>query len=84
MAKLKFKTYVLPAYWASALINSDMSGLKESEIQEILKFLKDNPEILTVVDCAEESYFSKYNDAGTLAGEVLDYICQVKESSSPL
>ena len=37
--------YLLPIYWASALINDDYSGLSDEEISVIKKFLDNTPRI---------------------------------------
>ena len=50
-----------PAYWASALINGDESGMEESEVSEMEAWLK--AEDLTeadCVDCGEESGFGQF------------------------
>ncbi len=65
------ETYILPAYWASYLINGDASGLEGEDQQACDAWLARNPGG-SCVDCGE-SYFSHRNDAGTLAGDVAEY-----------
>ncbi len=64
-------TFILPSYWASALINGDYSGLDETETQQVKDWEKTNSEYY-VVECGEQ-YFSSYNDATNLAGDVCDF-----------
>ena len=64
-------TYILPAYWASALINEDYSGLEDTEGKELKSFLESIPN-LYCVNCSEESFFSWSPDAG-LPGDCLEY-----------
>lgn len=68
---MKTLTYILPAYWASYLINGDASGLEDSERAVVDSFMvnEGNPNI---VDCGEP-YFSRRNDATLLAGDVCIY-----------
>jgi hypothetical protein len=73
---IKATTYTLPSYWASYLINGDASGLEAGEQETIDAFVakEGNPHF---VYCGEEPYFSRYNDAGTLAGDVVQYTAHV-------
>lgn len=70
--KLEPITYILPAYWASYLINGDYSGISPEEKKQADKFIE-GVKLGMPVSCSEESYFSKYNDAGLLPGDVLEY-----------
>jgi hypothetical protein len=71
---MKTVTYILPAYWACALINNDYTGLEESEHNEIERFLFANKEdIGTCIGVSEEQYFSHTNDAHTLACDVAEF-----------
>jgi hypothetical protein len=69
---LKPVNYILPEYWASYLINNDSSGLSKDEFIAAVNFLIKN-RLPFPVSCSEESYFSGSNDAGTFAGNVLEY-----------
>jgi hypothetical protein len=64
--------YILPVYWASALINADESGMEESDIKDMNAWL-DREKPGSCVGCEGEPYFSHRNDAGTLAGDVLEF-----------
>lgn len=64
--------YVLPEYWASALINGDYSGLSDDEEKQIQEWFN-RVQPGDCVACSDEPYFSNRNDAGTLAGNVLEY-----------
>lgn len=67
--------YLLPAYWASALVNNDYDSLSEYEISELLEWkLKNNPGICS--HCSEESFFSKSNDVSGLGGDCLVFYFQ--------
>ncbi len=78
--------YTLPAYWASYLINGDASGLLDK--------CQDNPEQsqkATIDQWVEsegnphfvdggEQYFSWWNEATSLGGDVCDYVAHKRES----
>ena len=61
--KLKTTTYDLPAYWASALINDDKTGLDDWDTEKLYDFQVNNPN-LRCVDCSSESFFSTYRGMG--------------------
>lgn len=70
--RIKVATYILPAYWASVLINADASGYTSDELAEISEFTS------TVkpgycVGCSETEYFAHSNDANNLGGNVLEF-----------
>jgi hypothetical protein len=76
-------TYTLPAYWASALFNGDLSGLEESDEESLMLLIAGEqlPDPIGIVgDNAEygpESFFCTYHDArpyGVLACDCLEYI----------
>lgn len=65
-------TYSLPAYWASALINADESGMSDNDTKELNEWLaKENPG--SCVGCSDEQYFAHCNDATKLGGDCLDF-----------
>jgi hypothetical protein len=74
MAKIKINTYILPSYWASALINGDYSGMEDGEekiLNEWIKRVKPG----YCVGCSEESWFQWGHDANRNQGsDVLEYI----------
>jgi len=62
--------YILPAYWASGLINDDYSGYQSEEIAQIEHFLKAN-DVKQCIDAdVENSYFAHSNDANRMGGDV--------------
>lgn len=66
------ETYILPAYWASALINDDRSGMEDTDEKELTKWLlKENPGYC--VGCSDEPYFAHRNDATNLGCDVLEF-----------
>lgn len=74
LTKLTRRFYLLPAYWASSLINGDDSGLEPGEDKQIESFLeREGLEKWTCADCSSESFFSHSNDATSLGGNVLRY-----------
>lgn len=66
------KTFTLPEYWASYLINGDFSGLDIVEKASIDTFLAAHPN-LSCVDCSDEAWFQWRNDWNTTGGNVLEY-----------
>jgi hypothetical protein len=66
--------YILPAYWASALVNCDDSGLEDGERQVLEAWCKrTNTNYGTCLNVGEP-YYARSNDAGTLAGDVAEYL----------
>ena len=72
MKQIETTAFRLPAYWASYLINGDASGLEDEDQADCDAFLASVPE-WRACDCEGESFFAGSNDAGTLAGDCLDY-----------
>lgn len=71
---MKTTTYILPAYWASALINNDFSGIKDNEESEIRSFLsKNNLPFPVQVDGLDSDDFRSSNDANNMGGNVATY-----------
>lgn len=74
---LKLHARTLPAYWASALINDDWSGLTTAEQHTIERYLALNPQLQYCVDCDGDSFFSRWHDASTVlpyAVECCEYV----------
>ncbi len=74
------ETYILPAYWASTLINNDNSGLTDAEENEINKFVVTHREedcMFNCIDCSNESYFASRNDANSMGGDVMEFTFDV-------
>jgi hypothetical protein len=72
---MKTETVTLPAYWASALINNDSSGLSNSEFQLLDRWLTRNPEYGTCLSCSDDSFIHRYD--GRLA-DCLEYVFPLK------
>ncbi len=77
---LVFIDYTLPAYWASALVNDDWSGLEDAEDSELKVWLEaeggDNKYFhCTGVD--DDVQFSWRNDANNLGGDVCTFTFQI-------
>lgn len=69
---MDIQTYTLPSYWASYLINGDASGLENGEEDEIDEWLL-SKQPGYCVGVGDDHWFSRSNDAGTLAGDVAEY-----------
>lgn len=87
MAKIIVSEVTAPAYWASALVNGDYSGMKEAEATRCAAFVgalaKDKTAIVDVVRDADgqavEQRFTRAYDlydpgATCRGGDVLDYV----------
>jgi hypothetical protein len=75
-------TYVLPAYWASALVNCDDSGLEDEERQALEAWCeRANTPNGPCLDVGEP-YYARNNDAGTLAGDVAEYLFLEEEDGA--
>lgn len=70
--KIHTETYILPAYWASALVNGDYSGLEDPDTKQLNDWLEQTKPG-SCVGCSEEQYFSWHNDATRLGGDVLEF-----------
>jgi hypothetical protein len=68
---MKTENYLLPAHWASVLINGDESGFSEDEIDELNRWY-DDTKPGNCVDVSGESEFSWSHDAD---GYVLACVC---------
>ena len=78
---MKTESYMLPAHWASYLINGDASSFSldedegEAELAVIDRIIE-NIDAGSPVDCSEESIFMTYHDArpyGILSTDCLLY-----------
>lgn len=72
-------TYLLPVYWACALINDDYTGLSDEEENQIKDFLKTTEGRPVSVDFETEGFY-RHNDAGTLPGNCAEYTFLIDES----
>ena len=69
----RIEKFILPAYWASYLINDDESGL-EGEDQYYADQFMARHNLPAPVSCSDESWFSRHNDSGNgLGGDVLEF-----------
>lgn len=77
---MKTETYELPAFWASALINGDWTGL-EDEDESALKAWLEAFEPGYCVDVSDEPFFKLRHDAWqyVLACDCLVYTFQIVE-----
>jgi len=62
-------TFELPAHWACALINGDLSGYTDAEVKEITLWLQANGNP-NIVDMVGEPFFGRFNG---LMGELAEY-----------
>jgi hypothetical protein len=69
---LRTKTFILPAHFASFLVNGDASSLSMDDVDEIELF-KAKRNLLSCVDCSEDSWFSWRNDLNNLGGDVMRF-----------
>jgi hypothetical protein len=70
------QTYILPAHWASAIINADNSGLEDSDIADIQDFME-RVKPGYCVGCSEEPYFAHWNDYNNIGGNMLDFTFRI-------
>ena len=73
--QIEITKFKLPAYWASALINNDESGMSDDDIEQMSAFLeKEKPG--HCVECSDESHFAHSNYWNNIGGDVLEYSFQ--------
>lgn len=68
-------TYNLPAHWAPALVNGDLSGLEEDDEEALMRVIAGEG-LPDPVSVSSEPEFLKYHDAqpyGVLACDCLEY-----------
>lgn len=66
--------FMLPAYWASYLINGDDSGISPEDKSACDAFTKrEELKEWTCADCSSESSFAHTKDATNIGGDVLEY-----------
>ena len=66
---------ILPAHWASYLINGDASGLDDLDLLRINMVIKDM-DIGLAIDAGDDQHFAKYHDAylyGVLPCDCITY-----------
>ena len=73
---------ILPAYWASALVNADYTGMEDHEIAE-LETWQDNNTYNSPLAVSAESEFVAYHDApGVLPADCLTYTFEAIEDKA--
>ena len=70
--------YLLPTYWACALINDDHTGLSEEDEKEINHFLETAQGRPVSVDLENEGFY-RHNDGGTLPGNCAEFTFLIDE-----
>lgn len=80
MTTLNLTEYVLPAYWASALINGDTSGMSDEDYQDLVAWLeREKPG--NCLDYRDDAGFRWRNDAGMLGGDCMTFVFHKAETS---
>ena len=80
---MKTEIYILPAHWACAFINGDLSGYDSDDLEAQRLFIDamvSEHGQCWALSCDEESGFLKYHDAtgyGVLACDCLEYVFDV-------
>ena len=78
-SKMQIENFELPAFWASALVNGDTSGLTDTDEQALnafTEFMIAEYGSCWALDCSEEPSFMRWHDAarfGVLACDVLTF-----------
>ena len=83
MARFLKHTYILPSYWASALVNGDYTGLSDEEAAEVRSctdWICSQLGRAECVDVSEEEWFARSNDWDSVAGNVMEYTFLTKEN----
>ena len=62
---MKIETYLLPDFWASALINADESGMSGSDIECMNAWLEETKPGYCLGCSDEESNFTPFHDANS-------------------
>lgn len=63
---MKIETFILPTYWASAMINGDLTGYNDDDLQAIHLFTADMVKEYGqcwCLDVTNDNDFLKYHDA---------------------
>ena len=80
---LDLESFELPAHWASALINADVTGLDprdQWQLDQFTNWMIKKYGSCHAVDCSEESNFKRWHEAarfGALACDVLKFTFDV-------
>lgn len=85
----KFEEVILPAYWASALINNDESGLSEQDSHDLHEWIDNNPEYGLCVNCSDEIIIERFDNllteclTFTFEKNRVKYLNESEEANSP-
>ena len=63
---MKTATHTLPAFWASALVNGDSTGIDLAEKLVIHRWRKAHPELGPCLTCSDLPQFHRHHDAPEL------------------
>lgn len=82
---MKTETYTLPAFWASALVNGDVSGMEDDDERVLIEWLALHPELGGCLMCSEESEFCWHHDATpeVLSCDCLDFTFPSLQPTNP-
>lgn len=83
MTNLKTETFALPAFWASALVNGDTSGLTDEDETAMNTWLEAEPQLANCLGCSDEAQFTKVHDAYglVLACDCLEFTFALKDQT---
>ena len=72
---MKIETHTMPARWASALVDGDMSSLDGEGRHSFYAYITANPEFKNPVSCSEDITLDRFTFSlgVTLLTECLDY-----------
>lgn len=77
--EIKVETVKLPAYWASALVNNDFSGLDDEEVKNVNEWIAAHPEYGSCHSASDAVVTEKFNG---LTCDVLEFSFPVKAQAS--
>lgn len=58
---MDLETVTLPAYWASALVNNDWSGLTAADATELRAWLHANPDCGPMLACSDVPFVGAFS-----------------------
>lgn len=76
---MKTDTVVLPAYWASALINRDYTAYSEQDRKEINEWIAENPQFGSALSCGEHTLMEQLDG---LLTECLEFTFPLREETA--
>ena len=69
---MRTRNFVLPAHFASYLINGDASSLSMDDVDAIEHFMAKR-NLSDCIDCSEDSWFAWVNDMYYIGGDVMRF-----------